>query len=1349
MADVTALIPYMPIDRRHAHLAGKKVSDPTEGSALFADVSGFTALTGVLMRELGAKRGAEEVLVYLNPVFDQLISCLHDFGGVVISFAGDSITCWLEDDDGRRAIACALAMQAVMGRYLNMQTAAGSTFSLYIKVAVAVGKARRFAVGVPDIQLIDVLAGDTLLRMAAVEKMTDKAETAVEEAIIQQFGDAITVSAWRADDYGHRAGIVTGMDLPVEGQPWPEMATGALDEETVSAWLLPPVRERIQASHGYLAELRPAVALFVRFVGLDYDNDPDVGVKLDAYVQWAQRVVTRYDGYLIQLTVGDKGSFFYAAFGAPISRGNNAVRAVAAALTINSASTSYEGIDHVQIGLSAGRMWTGAYGGRQRQTYGVMGNETNMAARLMGQAQQGQIMVTRQIVEAAQAHYHFNDLGAILVKGREEPLRVWEVASRRQGAAFEWRLFTEPVLGREQLLEQLDQALNSVMASQGRIVRLTGAAGSGKSHLAAQFSQEARNRGGRLALGSCQSINHTTPYYPWRQLFRELLNLNEDTADNHVLALTSFLEERHPNWLLRLPLLGDLLALPIPDNPTTAAMDANLRQKSLFSLLVEMIQLWALMQPLLLVIENAHWMDEASLALTRVVAQQAVVSDQILLLLIQRMETKDVEPFLPELGELDHYIGITLEDMSDEEVALLVAHRLGSPPTPLLLSILQATARGNPFFVIELIDAMRQSEQLTRQPDGAWGLSSALLDLLRRANLSVQDDGLWLLRPDADLASVQLGIPDSIHAMVLSRLDRLPEAHRLTLKVSSVIGHYFDLHLVANVHPENKAYATIQSEAADLELEEVVHAEIPEEQRYAFRHHTTQEVAYDTLLYTQRVQLHSEIAQTLAIRKFNAVPQIAHHAYLGELWPLAMEYNLTAGEQAHQLYANQQSIDFYKRALQSAEAMPENETASQRKRIHLALGDLFVSTGQYDDAAGSLQKALTLARVQADRQAEAQACRWFARSFELRGEYDEALSWIEQGFASLADLDSVEEAELSLIAGLISVRQGEYDRALELCERSLKVADKLDQLAVRARTYNLMGIVDLRQGNNADALDRSRQAQSYYEELEDVYGQATSHNLIANVYFGRGDWPQADHHYRQSLTLFTQIGDIYNQILVNNNLGGIALHQGRLGAALGYYQGAARLLEQIGGSLWVFGALRMNIGNTLLQKDEVQEAAEQLQRAEEYFEKAQLRDLLPELYGLKAELALHQQRLDDAEAIGRQSLDLARELEMPREEGHNLRVLGQIAQAQGDFALAEERLRASYAVLTDSSDDYGSAKTQLFLAHLQEAQDQPEAALNTLALCEPVFRRLEATIDLQDAQAMQRRLSRAAIPHSQ
>jgi predicted ATPase/class 3 adenylate cyclase len=1342
MTYITSLASHIPIDRRLALVEDVALPERTRGAALFADVSGFTPLTLALMRELGPKRGAEELLIYLNPVFDSLVNELHRYGGAVISFAGDAITCWLDGDDGRRAIACALGMQEVMKAYQNMRTSGGTQFSLYIKVAIAAGPGRRLVVGSGDVQKLDVLAGETLLRMAAVEKLADRGEVVVEAPLLTQLDDLVEVGDWRPAGKSRRAGLVSGLSRPVEPEPWPASAVEVLAEAQVKEWLLPPVPGRLRAGQAFLAELRPVVVLFMNFSGLDYDQDDAVGQKLDKFIRWVQTVVTRYDGYLLQLMVGDKGSTVYVSFGAPIAHDDNAVRAVAAALDLRARATSFEGIEQVQLGLSAGPMWTGAYGGTQRSTYGIMGNETNMAARLMAKAEAGQILVSEQVVAAAERHYHFHDLGQIQVKGRDEPMPVWDVAGRRAGASGEWALFAEPVVGRQVALTQLDAALKAVLAGQGRVVRLTGEAGMGKSHVAAQFSHEAVDEGLNLVLGACQSITRSVAYHPWRQIFRTLLDLDQEAVSEEeaVADLTRYVEEHHPVWLLRLPLLGDLLALPLPDNPTTAAFDPGLRQKTLISLAVEMVQTWAQERPLLLVVENAHWLDEASLALTQALAQQALGTQPILLLLVYRPGMLGDEPLLPGLEESSHLAAVELPEMPEDEMNSLVHNRLGGPPSRLLLSVIQIMARGNPFFVLELVDSMNRSDQLARQEDGAWNVGAEIVSALQGANYLFQLEGEWDLRPDANLSALNIGLPDSIHGIILSRLDRLPESHKITLKVSSVIGRYFDLNLLAESHPEDKELEALRDEAEHMEAEQVVHEELRARTTYAFRHHTTHEVAYETLLYTQRQQLHQAVAQALVELEAEAIPQIAHHAFLGQVWPLALQYNLQAGQLAQQLYANQQGIEFYRKALQSATELPESDTTEQRLAIQLALGELLVSTGQYDEAGEQLAQALSLADAQGDLEAQARACRWFGRSHELRGEYPAAVDWLDRGLATLDGQTSSEGAEILLIAGLIQLRQGEYDTTLELCRRSLRLADSLTDAAVRARTYNLMGIVDRRRGESEAAVNRFRQSLAQYEHLHNVYGQATSHNLIANGLFAQGHWTESDQHYRQSLNLFTQLGDSYNQVLVNNNLGGIALKQGRLEAALGYYERAVRQLEQSGGSQWVLGALQMNTANTLIQRGELEAATGRLLMAEDYFERAQLRDLLPELYALSAELALRQGHPDEARSHGRRSLDLARELEMPPEEGHTLRLMGEIAQAQQQFEQAEQQLQAADAILTDAGDEYEIARARLSLARLYAAQEQTEPALAALTSAEEIFQRLGAALDLEQIQTLRQEL---------
>jgi adenylate cyclase len=153
-----SLAAYVPIDRRRALARGKDLPDHTSGAVLFADISGFTPLTEALARELGPRLGAEELTKQLNAVYSVLIAEVHCYRGSVIGFSGDAITCWFDGDDGLCATACALSMQQVMEQFAEVQSPSGTTVSLAIKVAVASGPVRRFLVGVPEIQVIDVLA---------------------------------------------------------------------------------------------------------------------------------------------------------------------------------------------------------------------------------------------------------------------------------------------------------------------------------------------------------------------------------------------------------------------------------------------------------------------------------------------------------------------------------------------------------------------------------------------------------------------------------------------------------------------------------------------------------------------------------------------------------------------------------------------------------------------------------------------------------------------------------------------------------------------------------------------------------------------------------------------------------------------------------------------------------------------------------------------------------------------------------------------------------------------------------------------------------------------------------------
>lgn len=186
--------------------------------------------------------------------------------------------------------------------------------------------------------------------------------------------------------------------------------------------------------------------------------------------------------------------------------------------------------------------------------------------------------------------------------------------------------------------------------------------------------------------GTCQSTSQDVPYHPWRQIFRSLFILMGDTdegdATQHIAQVEAIVTELNPAWL------------PIPDNATTAAFDPHLRQEALFTLVIDLLQNWAKTQPLLL-IEDAHWLDEASPELALAVARvSTLTSTPLLLTVVQRPPLDPQQPVLPGLDSLPNYHALPLDELSSAGVAALVANRLAGQPAPLLLNLVQLQARG-------------------------------------------------------------------------------------------------------------------------------------------------------------------------------------------------------------------------------------------------------------------------------------------------------------------------------------------------------------------------------------------------------------------------------------------------------------------------------------------------------------------------------------------------------------------------------------------------------------------------------------------------------------------------------
>ncbi len=1319
-----SLATYIPKDRCQALARGEDLPERTRGAALFADISGFTPLTEALVKELGPRHGADELIRELNIVYGALIAEVHRHRGSVIGFSGDAITCWFDGDDGLRATACALAMQQGMSQFAQVQTPSGTSVSLAVKVAIAVGPVRRFLVGDPKIQVIDVLAGTTLDRMAKAEKQAKRGEVVLAPEASSQLLDRAEILEWRDEaETGRRFAVVAKLLCQVETAPGPDLPfpEGEISAGQLRPWLLPPVYERLRTGQDrFLAEIRPAVALFLRFAGLDYDRDDAAGEKLNAYIQWIQSILTRYEGYLLDITIGDKGSYLYAAFGAPLAHDDDPIRAVAAAIELRSPSPGMDYITRVQIGISRGRMRVGAAGSLTRRTYGVLGAEVNIAARLMSKAEPGQVLVSQRVANAAARSYHFRYLGPVELKGKQDPLPVYavqdsRVPSRQRPAT----IFTHVLVGRDDELAQMQAVLASAVAGKGQVLRLEGAAGVGKSHLAAEFVERAMAEGIRVALGTCQNISQDISYYPWRQVFRALFGLAEGLREEdaglavsqQIARLEAAITDTNAGWLLRLPLLGDLVGLPIHDNETTAAFSPQLRQAALFALATEALQAWATHQPLLLMIEDAHWMDEASQRLTLAVGR-AIASAPILLVLVHRPPVREDRPLFADLDRSPYCNHLRLGDLPSPGVALLVRNRLqGQPVTALALSLIQSLAQGNPFFTEEVVDALRESGSLCLQDDSTWTLSETIFKTLRAANCLVRDaaSGEWALAPGAQVSDVDLGVPDSIEGVVLSRIDRLPEAHKLTLKVASVIGRTFEFDLLARSHPMDHAPEVLLEQIRVLEARDFTQLEEPPPRSlYMFKHNITQEVTYDTLLENQQRELHRAVGQALESLRSEAVEQLAYHYSRGDLRDKALCYLDKAARKAQRECANETALNYYNQALAleqrwewvkgKAETLhvlgrrdEERAALVSLEQISEAPGfDTAYLWGQYHEAVGDYAQArvsveqarIACAGLTDNKVGEARCLTQLGLIGRRQGDYEQAKDWYGQALELLQGKDTRFNEEAQALNGLGTVhrQQGDYDKAMVCYQRAWALSYTSGNRMGEAEAFNNLGVTAFYQCDFDQARTYHQQALEMRRSIGDRAGEGASLCNLAGAMRDAGDYGQAWDHLSAALAIQQAIGNRWDEANVWNGTGIIYLLVGDLPEARACFERGLKLSQELGdeaGQAYFLG----NLGLVVRDQGNLAEAEKLLTEGLALAQKQAERHVIALFLSHLAIVSLLVGNLDQTVERANAALTMRRELDLTLWATADLTTLASAYLARGDTAQALDCARQALSIL--------------------------------------------------------------------
>ncbi len=706
-------------------------------------------------------------------------------------------------------------------------------------------------------------------------------------------------------------------------------------------------------NRGTVEDRRQATVLFADLSGFTATSqlmDPeDLKEAVNDCFQIIERIVLYYGG-TIDKYIGDA---VMALFGAPAAMENAPQNAINAAIAIRSGVDGFADRGHlpvrlsVHIGINTGLVAAGAVGGADRRDYTVMGEAVNLASRLQNAATDGQIFVGEATYKAAHREFQFRQ-HAVKLKGYDKPVTAYEVLateenryrSRPGGTVTGGR---SSLVGRAAELEAIGQRLEALRAGTGGVIAIVGENGMGKSRLLAEIMALSVTRELEFVEGRCSAIGSGLAFHPFVDLIRTWSGAGE-TDDSRVVfelfaarAATLPLEDRREVLGAAARLLG--AANDATTDEGFADVEGEALERIIHVAVSDFLRALAAERPLLVVVEDLHWADQASLDLL----EKLLVltgSTQISLMLLCRPNYPDATERILEFVErnlANRSVTLRLSPLTTAATSELVANLAGSGGVPASVQALIAErTEGNPFYVEEVVRSLAEKG---RELGGAVG---------------------------------ELELPATIEGVILSRVDRVEPAAKRVLQVAAVVGRRFPREVVAEL-----AGADIDVDAA---LELLVARELVEpapsrrtamarvvlitpSNEYSFKHALIQEAVYNSILKRTRRELHADCARTIEQRfedhLHDAYGMLAYHYLRADVTEKAEQYTLAAGELAARTAASHEALRYFREAYRLYQVI-HGEKGDKGKRAILEknIGQALFNTGNLSESVEHFDAAL-------------------------------------------------------------------------------------------------------------------------------------------------------------------------------------------------------------------------------------------------------------------------------------------------------------------------------------------------------------------------------------------------------
>jgi adenylate cyclase len=801
------------------------------------------------------------------------------------------------------------------------------------------------------------------------------------------------------------------------------------------------------------------------FTALSEGLDPeDVrAIQADLFRELSASI-ERYEGF-VEKFVGDA---VMAVFGAPRAHEDDPERGVRAALLMRERMS---GLTRrwerrvgrplaLHIGINTGPVVAGRIGSAADAAYAVTGDTVNTAARLQSAAPPGEILISDATYQLTQHAFAFAAREEIPLKGKSELVGIHRLlgplAAPRSARGLEGLGLQAPLVGREPELGRMEKAFDDMRSGRAQVLSLIGEPGAGKSRLQREFfgrlEAAGRLEGTTIRRAACSALGEQT-YGAVAALLRDAYGVEPgasvEVARSRLAAGLETLGVGAEDRAAMVAALAQVLGLA-RDDARMRHLEPEQLKRQIFLATRALLERRLATGPLVLVVEDLHWADAASIELLGAVADR--LADRPLLLLLMYRPT--LEPDALGTSRAPH-TAIEITPLSRSGSEDLLAAWFGDAtqlfPERLRALILDR-AGGNPLYLEEVVRA------------------------LIAAGVLVRDGLAW--RCTAEAATAQ--VPSTLHGLLLARLDRLDAAERRVIQEAAVIGPRFGLSLLKAVAAEPAAVDAALDALAGADL-------VTPGPDHRFRHGLLQEIVYQNILVARRTELHTRVAAALEAEgaagpeSLERLETLGHHWALGADKARGARYLMAAGDWARGMYANADAIQHYRRALDALEHCEAVEAERLVARERMA--DLLGPTGRRSSALGEYEIVETGYRAAGDVPARARILRKMGSLHWDAGARARALQCFEAGLALLSDLpEHIEQAHLYQEMGRLAFRSGDSHRAVEWAEQARLKAERLaanpaldaagrgEAATAAAQSHNTLGVALARLDRLEDAV---------------------------------------------------------------------------------------------------------------------------------------------------------------------------------------------------------------------------------------------------------------------------------------